>query len=141
MLTRLGERGGTGGGGPLEPAPEPNLKLLGTRSLRTAGKLTGVLELPPTPTLFPAALVPPDPTTVLLNVTAGADPDNELAPVGCGKAEPVSDAGQFRKQTTITAIFSLKFFFSFFFLNRKKTITLKAPILFTKAGEKALGTK
>jgi hypothetical protein len=100
MLTRFGERGGTGGGGPLEPAPEPNLKLLGTRSLRTAGKLTGVLELPPTPppTLFPAALVPPDPTTVLLNVTAGAGPDNEFAPVGCGKAKPVSDAGRFESR-------------------------------------------
>jgi hypothetical protein len=104
MLTRLGERGGTGGGGPLEPAPapEPNLKLLGTRSLRTAGKLTGVLELPPAPTppptLFPAALEPPDPPTELLNVTAGAGPDNEFAPVGCGKAEPVSDAGRFESR-------------------------------------------
>lgn len=40
ILTRLGERGGTGGGGPLED-PVPGRKLLGTRSFRTAGKLTG----------------------------------------------------------------------------------------------------
>lgn len=89
MLTRLGERGGTGGGGPLVLAPEPGLKLLGTRSLRTAGKLTGAQ---PTETLCPAllpALLPLTvPTTELLKVTADAGPDNELGPVGCADVEP-----------------------------------------------------
>ena len=80
MLTRLGERGGPGGGGPLGPAPEPGLKLLGTRSLRTAGKLTGVPEFRPAlkfpPTLVPVLLELPAPTTtVLLKVTVDVGPD------------------------------------------------------------------
>lgn len=53
MLTRLGERGGTGGGGPLVD-PEVRRMLLDTRSLSTAGKLTGVIELTTIPTLPPA---------------------------------------------------------------------------------------
>lgn len=94
MLTRLGERGGTGGGGPLEPAPEPGLKLLGTRSLSTAGKLTGAQ---PTfcPALLPALLPLTAPTTELLKVTADAGPDNGLGPVGCADVEPPPIAPEF----------------------------------------------
>ena len=58
MLTRLGDRGGTGGGGPLVE-PEVNRILPDTRSFSTAGKLT--TELTTTPLLPPA----PAPTTVL----------------------------------------------------------------------------
>lgn len=89
MLTRLGERGGTGGGGPLEPAPEPGLKVFGTRSLRTAGKLTGA---PPTaplaPELLPVLLLTLAPTTVLLKVTTDVGPNKVLGPVEFAGVEP-----------------------------------------------------
>lgn len=90
MFTRLGERGGTGGGGPLELPP--GLKAVGTRSLSTAGRLTGVLEFPPTlpPTLFPALLVLAPVTELYTTVEVGTD--NAPVPVGCVKAEPIPTA-------------------------------------------------